>query len=257
MRPILFEVLGLKVHSYGAMLVVAFFVGLALARKRAPKFGIGKEQVYDAGFWALIVGILGARVLFILQSLPSYLSRPEDIWTLQFQGLTSFGGLIGGALGLLIWSKLAKKRPVLIFDVFAAAFLLAHPIGRIGCLLNGCCYGGHCDLPWGIHVTGQEGIFHPAQIYDGILNLAALGVLLALERRSMFPGKSISLFLILHGLTRFIYEFWRAGTTSTYLPGTPITDAQAAALFMVFAGALMYFWFANKAVPVPPEAEPA
>lgn len=257
MRPVLFEVAGLKVHSYGAMLVVAFFLGLWLARKRAPRFGVEPNQVYDAGFWALVLGILGARALFILQELPTYLEHPERLWTLQFQGLTSFGGVLGGALGIFIWAKLAKKTPISAFDLFSAPFLLAHPIGRIGCLLNGCCYGGQCDLPWGIHVAGQEGLFHPAQIYDGLLNLVAFGVLLALERRGLFPGKSISLFLMLHGLTRFIYEFWRAGTTSTYLPGTPITDAQAVALAMILLGVVIYVICSKRAARAPIEAAPA
>jgi phosphatidylglycerol:prolipoprotein diacylglycerol transferase len=247
MYPNLFTIFGLTVHSYGVMLVIAFFVGVWLGRKRAPKYGFTPSQVYDAAFWALIIGIIGARAVFILQEWPHYAAHPNELLTLQFQGLTSFGGVIFGVVGLLVWSRIAKKSFTNLLDLLAAPFLLAHPIGRIGCLLNGCCYGGHCDLPWAIHVPDQPGLFHPAQIYDGIMNLAALGLLLFMEKRGVHRGQSLSLTLMLHGLARFIYEFWRAGTTSTYMGPLPITDAQAAALLMISIGVALYAWFGHKA----------
>lgn len=247
MYPILFRIFGFPVHSYGVMLLIAFFAAVWFGRKRAPKFGFTPSQIYDAAFWALILGVLGARIFFIVQEWPHYAKHPEELWSLQFAGLTSFGGLVFGALGLLIWAKLAKKSAVRMLDLVAAPFLLAHAIGRVGCLLNGCCYGGSCpaDLPWGIHVDHLPGLFHPAQMYDSLMNLAALGLLLYIERRGVPYGRSFSLVLILHGTARFIYEFWRAGTdeqvknglaTSTYMDHLGITDAQVAALVVILFG---------------------
>ena len=238
------------------MLLIAFFVAVWYGRKRAPKFGFTPSNMYDAAFWALILGVLGARIFFIAQEWGYYSKHKDELFTLQFAGLTSFGGVVFGILGLFIWSRIAKKSFVRILDLTAAPFLLAHAIGRVGCLLNGCCYGGACDLPWGIPVDHLAGHFHPAQIYDSLMNLAALGVLLYVERRGNPYGRSASLAMILHGIARFIYEFWRAGTdeqvrtglaTSTYMDHLPITDAQVAALVLIIVGVALYIYLPHRA----------
>lgn len=242
MHPVLFEVFGVKVHSYGVMLVISFLAAIWLVQRRAERFGLTKDNVLDAAFWGVLLGILGARVLYILQEWPSYSHNPREIFKLQFDGLTSFGGLIGGFVGLLFWSIKAKKPFLSMLDAASAGFLIAHPIGRVGCLLNGCCYGHACDLPWAVTVDGKTGRYHPAQIYDGLLNLLALAVLLLAERRGLRRGQSFGLFLILHGATRVIYEFWRAGTSSTYMKGLPITEAQLAAGLLMVVGAIVFAW---------------
>ena len=245
MYPILFKVFGVEIHSYGVMLLVAFFVSVWFAKKRAPRFGYTGGEVYDAAFWALILGIIGARLFFIIQEWPYYSTHLNELFSWQFAGLTSFGAVVLGTVGFFIWSRRAHRSFIKILDVMAAPFLVGHAIGRVGCLLNGCCYGGLCTLPWGIHVAGTPGLFHPAQIYDSLMNLAGLGILLYVEKRGLVYGRSISLALILHGTARFIYEFWRAGTvaqvknglaTSTYMGSLPITDAQLAALVIIFIG---------------------
>ncbi len=239
MYPDLFKVGSITIHSYGVMLMISFIVGMWLCVRRAPRWGLTKDNVVDSAMWALVLGVLGARALYIALDWGYYAEHRNELFQWQFNGLTSFGGVLGGLLGLMIGMWRAKKSPLQMLDVAGAAFLLAHPIGRIGCLLNGCCYGGQCDLPWGIHVGSLPGLFHPAQVYDGLLNLVALAVLLLIERRHLKLGQSFGFFLILHGLTRVIYEFWRAGTSSTYFHGLPITDAQLAALIFMVVGAVI------------------
>ncbi len=240
MRRVLFEVAGVKIHSYGVFLVIAFLAGIFLGQKRAAKFGLTKENVLDASFWALILGILGARALYIIQEWDHYSKDTSEIFKLQFDGLTSFGALIGGFLGFVIWAKRAKKPVLSILDLMTACFLLGHPIGRLGCLFNGCCYGGPCDVAWGVPVEGLLGKYHPAQVYDGLMNLAALAILLLWERKNLKPGQSLGLFFVLHGLTRVIYEMWRAGTSSTTISGLPITEAQVAAGAMMIVGVILF-----------------
>lgn len=249
MYPVFFKAFGLTVHSYGVMLVVGFLIAVWFAKKRATRFGLEPDQIIDAGFWALPLGIIGARLFFVAQDLPRYLGNPGLIVSEGFQGLTSFGGVAFGVLGLYIWSRLAKKPATSIYDTAAAPFLIAHPIGRIGCLLNGCCHGGSCDLPWGVPVTGLPGLYHPAQVYDGLLNLVGLAALLAWERRgSHGPGQSAGFALIAHGVARFIYEFWRAGVTSTTIGSLPITEGHIAALVVAAIGAFMMWWGSRRKV---------
>lgn len=256
MHRVLFEIGPIKLYSYGAMLVIAFLAGLWLARKRAPRYGLTPDNLSDAGFWALILGILGARALFIIQEWPRYAANPSEIYKLQFDGLTSFGGILGGALGLALWAIKAKKPPIAVLDVVGAAFLLAHPLGRIGCFLNGCCYGRTCDQ-WFCFPQGSAGVHYlPAQIFDGAMNLIALGLLFALERRGVLrSGQSFAVAIGLHGITRFIYEFWRAGSvqevkdqiaSSTYMGNLPVTEAQVAALAITVFAAILFVVFRRR-----------
>ncbi len=241
MRPILFHIGSFPVHTFGVMLTLAFFAAIALLRARAAKFGTTKEAITDVAFWTILAGILGARVLFILQELPHYLSHTNELFSVQFQGLTSFGGLIAGGLAAV---AVGRKRGIpasALLDLVAPAFLLGHAIGRIGCLFNGCCVGGACDPhAWYAVLGADDGGYHyPAQVLDSAMNLAALGAVLATERRGLRPFAATGLVLVLHGLARFVYEFFRAGASSTVwfrLGPLPFTEGHAMALAVSLFG---------------------
>ena len=251
MRPVLFQIGSFKLHSYGALLVVAFFVGLWVAKRRAKKFDINPSALDGIAMAALVLGVLGARIVYILQELPHYL-KPEnrsELFSLQFNGLTSFGGLLFGFLGVVWMARRHRIGLGTITDLLAPSFLIGHAIGRVGCLLNGCCFGGVCDKPWAIHAVDEHGIpflAHPAQIYDSFFNIAGLALVLWVERRGLATGKVTGLALIVHGLSRFIYEFWRAGWSSAYWGSLPITQAQAVALTIALIG-LVVFVVAHRA----------
>jgi len=250
MFPILFKVFGFPVHSYGVMIVIAFLVSVWIIRKRAPKYNIDKQRLTDGLIVTLIVGILGARIAYILQELPFYTSHPREIFSPQMAGITSFGAMVTGLLYLFFWARRKKVNPLALFDCIGPPFLIGNAIGRVGCLLNGCCYGGVCEptLPWKIHVADAPGWHHPAQIYESLMNLVAFAIIIQLERRNTGHGQSIGLAFVGYGLCRFIYEFWRAGTqdqvnkgtaSSTYWIGW-MTQAQAVALVMIVGGAMVY-----------------
>ncbi|RYG42878.1 prolipoprotein diacylglyceryl transferase [bacterium] len=251
MHPVLFKIGSFEVPSFGAMMVLAFFGGLWLARKRAPAYGLTPEKMSDGAFWALIAGIFGARAFFIVQEYQYYFADWRRIMTLRFEGLTSFGGLICGGLALAFWARKHKLSVLPFLELAAPGFLLAHLIGRFGCLLNGCCFGGVCPTgtPWGIRIPGHAELHHPAQVYDSLMNLVALGAVLAFARRPHRLGQVTGLTLLLHGITRFIYEFWRAGTeaqvaagnaSSTYWGTLPVTQGQVMALAISVVGLAMF-----------------
>lgn len=248
MHRILFQSGPVTIYSFGVMLVIGLLAAMWLGRKRAPRYGLTPDQFVDASFWALVPGILGARIVFILQDWGYYSTHTDKLLSLQFEGITSFGGFIFGFLGLYTWARKNKKPLLSVLDAAGAPFLLAHAIGRIGCLLNGCCYGTHCDLAWGIHIPGQTGLFHPAQAYDSLMNIAALLLLLRVEKGFKL-GQSFGLMLALHGTARFIYEFWRAGSvadvergvaSSTTIPGLPITEAHVMAAVFIVIGITIF-----------------
>jgi phosphatidylglycerol:prolipoprotein diacylglycerol transferase len=262
MYPILFTIPKIggfgpfPIHTFGVIMVIAFASALWVMRRRAARFGVDPSKIMDAGFWALVSGVLGARIAFILQDLPYFLSHTEDLFTLQFQGLTSFGGLIFAVIALAIWSKREGIPIQRMFDIAAPAYAVGHIIGRIGCLMNGCCYGGVCDPNFFLatHFNGRPEPHHPAQIYDALMNVAALGGFFALEKRGLRMGQAAAFMLAAHGLARFIYEFWRAGTpeevkaqlaSSTRIGSLPITEAQVMAAALIVTG-IVWFVLARK-----------
>ena len=257
MYPILFRIGNFPVHTYGVIMVVAFLVALAYARKRAERCGVSPNKLSDMAFVMLIAGVLGARILFLIQEPPK---DWHEYFSVQFAGLTSFGGLIGGALVALwwVWKRNMPLRPML--DALGPPLLVGWAIGRVGCLMNGCCYGGVCSptVLGALHMTvyGHAETFYPAQVYDSLMNLAGLGIVLLVERRGVALGQVFALSLAANGLSRFIYEFWRAGSvaqvnaglaSSTYWGKLPITQAQAAAGAIVLFGAFLFVVFARQA----------
>ena len=267
MHPILFKIFGFEVHSYGVMMVVAFMAALFIAQRRATKYGLTHNQVSDLCFWTLVAGVIGARVVFILQDLPYYLANKSELFSLQFRGLTSFGGLIFGMVAVIIWGWRNKVPMWNLLDLAGPAFVVGHAFGRIGCLLNGCCFGGACppNLPWGIHVEQSSVLHHPAQAYDSLMNFAVFGFLLWREKRGLNIGQLAGLTLMLHGATRVIYEFWRAGTeaqvkaneaSSTYWGNLPFTQAQAMAAVLVVVGFTIYLAAAHRNLGTPVQQNP-
>lgn len=274
MYPILFNLPKIggfgpfPIHTFGVMMVIAFATGMWLAKTRAPRFGIPATKILDASFYMLVAGILGARIVFILQELPYYLQHKDELFSLKFEGLTSFGGLIFGLGALIFWCWKEKVPLSKAFDTCAPAFLVGHFFGRIGCFFNGCCYGGTCstDFPLATKFVGVPGLHQPAQLYEAAMVLIALGVILMFEKRGLRSGQCAALVLVGYGSARFIYEFWRAGTpdevsrgiaSSTTIPGLPFTEAQAMALVLVAAGAI---WFAvarrNRSEFAPTDRDP-
>ena len=272
MLPILFTIPRIKlgsyalgpfpIHSYGVMIVVALLVGMWLVRRRAKLYGFAPDKVVDMGFWGLIAGVIGARIAFILQELPYYLKHTNELFSLQFSGLTSFGGEILAVVAIVAWAKRNKYPIIPILDLAAPGYVLGYAVGRVGCFLNGCCFGGSCspNLPWAVKFPDAVGFHHPAQLYDTLMNLVVLGVLLWAERKSLLPGRLAALTLILHGLARFIYEFWREGTedqvrqglaSSTYWGNLPITQGHAMALVIILIGIVWYIRAGRKTVVKP------
>jgi phosphatidylglycerol:prolipoprotein diacylglycerol transferase len=136
----------LPIHSYGVMIMIGFLLGLALARWRAKKVGLDREMLTDVAVWALLAGIVGSRVFYVLLDWRFFFDTSRPGWSLLDLikiwegGLVFYGGFIGAAIAtLIILRRRQKLLPVL--DVFTPSVALGHAFGRIGCFLHGCCYG--------------------------------------------------------------------------------------------------------------------
>lgn len=268
MFPELFKVGSFPIRTYGVLLVLGVLVAIYLSRKRAPRFGVEPDKIWDASIWMVLPGILGARLVYIAQHWDYYQRHQNELWSLRFEGLTSFGGLIFGFFGLLAW-RLRSRTPLWPFlDTIGVPVLVAQAIGRIGCLLNGCCYGRPTTEWYGVHFHGIEGRHVPAQWVDFALMLAGALVVTVWERRATWkPGVSFGLFMVMYGISRFVYEIFRAGTreefergiaSSALVPGLPVTSAQVTCLAVVVIGIVIVAVRSRSASPSPvPEGTPS
>ncbi|MBX3097382.1 MAG: prolipoprotein diacylglyceryl transferase [Fimbriimonadaceae bacterium] len=253
MHPILFKVGTFEARTFGLLMVIAVVAGVILAVRRAPRFGLNRDQILDMAVWAVIPGIIGARLAYILMNWKDeFAGHPERLLTLKFEGLTSFGALILGGVGVFLFAKYRKISVRDLLDTMATPMLLGWGIGRIGCLLNGCCYGRVCESGFCVDF-GHYGSHQPAQLVETVIMLLGVFALSALEKAQTYrrPGTSFALSLIVFNVSRFIYEFFRGGTPEEYRAGivsgrylswAPITEAQLTSILFIVVVSTWWFW---------------
>lgn len=262
MFPELFHIGNYPVRSYGVLLVIGVLFAIALAKRRAPVYGLKPEAIWDSSMWLVIPGILGARIFYIAQNWGYYQTHRNELFSLRFEGLTSFGGLVFGFLGFLAWRAKAKVPFWSFLDTVGVPVLVAQAMGRVGCLLNGCCYGRPTEAWYGVHFQNLDGRHAPAQLVDtALMLLGALFITLRERKSPLRPGASFGLFLVCYGISRFVYEIFRAGTkaevasgiaSSAYIGNTPITSAQLATFgFMVLGLVCIVIGANQRSAPVP------
>jgi phosphatidylglycerol:prolipoprotein diacylglycerol transferase len=245
-HPVLFKVFGFEVRSWSVLLLLGALAGAMLAARRARRFGFQPGAIGDLAWVLLLAGVLGARLGWVVQELPYYVQHPAEILNFRAGGMTSYGGVFGALLALAIWCKRTGASFLTAFDWLAAPGLVANALGRVGCFLNGCCYGGPCDLPWAvpIHPEGGGPVYqgHPAQLYDTALSLLAAGLLLAYERRfSSAPpkGRLTAFFFLAYGASRFVLEIFRTGASSGSSFGWSVSDGMILAIALFGVGVLL------------------
>lgn len=243
MFPTLFTVGTFSLHSWGVLLMIGFLFGAWRAARIAPRYGIAPEDLWDASLFGLLGGIVGARLAFVAQNLSDYVANPLSALALWNGGMTSFGGLIGGvAVGL--WVMHSRGRSLIqAADLVAPSLALGYFWGRIGCYLNGCCYGGACPPPLGVHfpnIANAPGTVHPTQLYSAAAGLAIFFILVAVERRRQFAGQIIALFAILYAVYRFVVEYFREGATAGLSGIGSLTTGQIACLIIAALATLYY-----------------
>lgn len=206
MHPILFKAGGFTVYSYGFFVALSMVAVLFLADRMAKRGGLSEKITLDFLFVIFLSGIAGARLLFVFQHFQDYRNDPLRILAIQEGGLVYYGGLLAAMLVGGLWAAW-KKWPLLkLLDFFAPLLLLAHAIGRVGCFLNGCCYGSETDLFLGVVFMGDDARRHPVQMYESV-SLLALFFLLYFRSRKPHPdGTIFSLYLMTYGVVRFALE---------------------------------------------------
>lgn len=239
MCPILFHFGPVTVYSYGLMFAVAVIAATWLLSRDAARQGISGEVIYDLAFWVVVSGIAGARVYYLLLYPETFQDNWLEIFMLQKGGLAFQGGFIAAVPTVLIFFKRKKLPPLMMLDLMAPYGALAHGIGRVGCFLNGCCFGREAgaSVPWGLYFPVHDARLHPTQLYETFGLFVVYFILRMIQKRPHAAGTIFAFYLMLAGIERFIVEFFRADHVSMI---GPLSNFQMIALGVFTAGLIMH-----------------
>lgn len=261
MHPTLFHLGPVQVHSYGTLLMVGFLAGILLSRREARRRQLSPDLPLDLGVWVLLASVAGARLIFAALNWNDFASRPVEVFFVWKEGGLSFhGGLLGGIVAALLFCRRHGLSFWVVADMLSPGLALGYALARIGCFLNGCCYGGPTDLPWGVQFPRWPDSplltppSHPAQLYASLGSLLILEVLMSIRSRLRQPGQLFLTYLILYAILRTGVEVFRKGFSAQVLVDG-MTEAQVlSAGIIVIAVALL---LARRRRAVPPPASPA
>lgn len=259
MHPILFEIGGFPVYTYGVLLAAAYLLGLQFALVRARARGLDANRVMDLGIWIIISALVGAKLLLFIVDFDTFRNDPGELWTLLRSGGVFYGGLIA-AVAVALWYLWRHALPVwTVTDAFAPGIALGHVIGRMGCFFAGCCFGRAADIPWAVTFTDPYAAqnagttlhvpLHPTQLYEAGAELAILGFLLMFERKGRpFPGRTFWTYMLLYGVSRFIIEFYRGDARGMV---GDLSTSQFVSAILVPLSIAMLFVLSRRPVPGP------
>lgn len=238
MWPVLFRIGPLDVYSWGFALSLAVLAGTLLLYRQAPKTGLlTPDQVIDMAIWLVVGGIVGARLFYVVVYEPgTYLKQPALIFALWQGGMVYYGALIGGFIAG-VWFVRRNHLPFWpLADLVAPPLALGYGIVRIGCFLNGCCYGKPTSFLGVVFPYLDDIPRYPTQIFSSVLGFTLFFVLLAVQRKKSFDGQVFLLFLIIYGIGRTAVEFLRENLTVF----GPVTVSQLISIIIIIIAGVFY-----------------
>lgn len=227
MHPVLFKIFSFPVHSYGLMLALSFLLGIWFSGWRAKKNGLNPDIIADMGFWIIISAIAGSRLYYVFLHFDEFkgnllsIINPFQGDTIGIGGLVMLGGYLGAIIAAILYFKL-KKLPFLPYaDAIAPSIGIGIMLTRIGCFLNGCCYGaastGACAVKFPLespagayqhHIHAAS--LYPSQLFESFGGLIiALVVLLISWKKRPFTGLQFYLVGLLYSVLRFLVDYSR------------------------------------------------
>ena len=215
MHPILAEIGGLKIHSYGAFVAAGFLAAIWVAAGEVRRKGQDPETFYDMAFWIVVAAVAGARLFHVLVYWPYYAADPREIYRLWNGGLVFYGGLLAAGAASVAFLRRRRLPFLPVADAAALGIPLGLAFGRIGCTLAGCCYGKPTTVPWAIVFSDPASLaplhipLHPTQPYESLAGLAIFGILFATRDRFVTPGMRFWTMLVLYGVARSLLEIFR------------------------------------------------
>ena len=249
MSPVLFRFGIVEIHSYGLMITLAFAAWLFLSMARAKKRGIRPDHIVHLSLIIFLTASIGARLLFIathVHSLPMFWHetiRTFNMITIGVKGISMIGAILLSLLAIVVYCYFQKIPLLRLLDVMSPPFGIGLFIARIGCFLNGCCFGIPCDLPWGMKfpLDCQAGMqfpgiaIHPTQLYAALSGLLIALILFLLDKKPRFDGFIFCFLGMLFGISRLIIDSFRYVSSLTSNISTTVNQILSIAIFCLTA----------------------
>lgn len=241
MRPILFTVFGINIYGYGTMLALGVIAAVMLVLHRSKEKGYDEDKILNMAIFAVIGGIIGGKLLYILTSLDE-VAKEKSIAALIGNGFVIYGSIIGGVLGVALYCRKNNWQLLKIFDLVIPSLPLAQGFGRIGCFLAGCCYGrptaSFIGVKFRTDSLGPSSTYvYPTQIFSSIFDFILAIVLLNLDRKQKKDGRLFALYMIIYSIGRFFIEFIRNDPRGNV---GILSTSQFIGIFVVILGIALY-----------------
>ena len=256
MHPVFFKIGSFPIHSYGVMLALSFLFGIMLSSWRAKKAGLDPNVIPDVGFWLIIAAILGSRLYYVLLHFEEFkdnllsIINPFQGDVVGIGGLVMYGGFIGAIVAGIIFFKL-RKLPFLPYaDALAPSVGFGIMLTRIGCFMNGCCYGGagHGHLAVNFPLSSPAGMYqshieatglYASQLFESVGGLLIGLIILMVGRMKPFTGLQFYLAGLLYCVLRFVVDFSRYYSANEHVGPLSHNQIVCIVLFIVFTGLIL------------------
>jgi len=254
MHPLLFKIGPIPIHTYGFLIAIGFLTAVSVYKRLAIRSHLDVDRILDLTFWCLLVGFLGARILFILTRLSYFMQDPISMFKVWEGGLVFLGGPIA-VVPFIYWYTRKYKMPLWkVLDIGAPGLAIGHAFGRLGCLSAGCCYGKPTGSSWGVRLYSDlvdpqyRGIpLHPTQLYEaGALLVLFLGLMYVFKRK-VFDGQVAVTYLLAYPVIRSVIEVFRGDLIRGFVIDEVLSTSQFISIFIFLAGSIL-LWVRLKKV---------
>lgn len=263
MFPRLFQIGNFYLPTYGVLVASGVLLGLWISVRNSEKRGLNGDDAWNLGIFMVLAGIVGAKILYIVNDWSSYAHNWKEIFslnTLQAGGVFS-GGLLA-ALAVGAWYMRSHHMPLLrTTDAFAPGLAIGHVLGRFGCFAAGCCYGKETSHFWGVTFTNQLanlvsqtplGVkLEPTQLIEAAAEFFNFVFLMWLLKRKKFDGQVFAAFIMLYGVERFLIEFLRGDEGRGVVFGGLMSGTQLIAICLVIGGGLIWWLKSGSSLASP------
>jgi phosphatidylglycerol:prolipoprotein diacylglycerol transferase len=245
MHPILVQLGPIPIHTYGFLIAIGFLLSIYVIKQLTILEKLNVEKLLDMTFWSLLVGFAGARVLFIITRFNDFLLAPLDMFKVWQGGLVFLGGPIA-VIPFVVWYVRKHKLPMWkVMDISAPGLVIAHAVGRFGCLAAGCCYGKPTGSSYGVRLYSDlvdrqlQGIpLHPTQLYESFALFCLFGGLLYIFKRRAFDGQVALSYLLAYPIIRSIIEHFRGDLIRGFVIDDVLSTSQFISILIFLAAAI-------------------
>ncbi len=210
------HIFGLEIPMYGVMIAIGAIFAFTIL-EYSPKYrGIGKDEAFYCAVWCVVLGFIGAKLLYILVEFKDLLDDPVGFLKgILRGGFVFYGGLIGGLIGGTIYIRKHRMDFLSTVDVLVPPFVIAHAFGRIGCFMAGCCYGLACDTPVSVMFAEDSLAPHgiavlPTQLFEAVFLFGLFAYLYIRLKKEKIPGVVTGQYILFYAVWRFLLEFLRS-----------------------------------------------